>query len=133
MKTNDQYLGFTQEKKYKLILVGDSNVGKTALFCRFIEGTFSNDKNTLVTTVDFKMKNITINSNPIKLYIWDTAGQEKYRSIVSTYFKGCHGVFLVFDLTKYHYISYLALKAFNMLLSNGMKYVRGRPREPAFS
>lgn len=95
---NESYLTFGQEKKYKYILVGDSNVGKTALFWRFVEGNFSEGKNTLVTTVDFKMKNISVNNTNAKLYIWDTAGQEKYRSIVSTYFKGCHGIFLVFDL-----------------------------------
>ena len=52
-----------------------------------------------MTTIDFKMKNIQLNERPAKLYIWDTAGQEKYRSIVSTYFKGCHGVLMMFDLS----------------------------------
>lgn len=47
------------------------------------------------------MKNITIKEKPVKLYIWDTAGSEKYRSIVSTYFKGCQGVIIVFDLSRY--------------------------------
>ena len=120
---NQSYLTFGQEKKYKLILVGDSNVGKTALFWRFIEGTFSGEKNTLVTTVDFKMKTLPVNNIPIKLYIWDTAGQEKYRSIVSTYFKGCHGVFLVFDLSKYYHILQIVWKALSMLLNNGTKSV----------
>ena len=48
----------------------------------------------------FKIKNILIGKDPVKLYIWDTAGSEKYRSIVSTYFKGCDGVILVFDLSR---------------------------------
>ena len=52
-----------------------------------------------MTTIDFKMKNITLHNKSAKLYIWDTAGQEKYRSIVSTYFKGCHGVLMMFDLS----------------------------------
>lgn len=52
-----------------------------------------------MTTIDFKIKNIQLKDKPAKLYIWDTAGQEKYRSIVSTYFKGCHGVLMVFDLS----------------------------------
>jgi GTPase SAR1 family protein len=51
--------------------------------------------------VDFKIKNITLKGKPAKLYIWDTAGQEKYRAIVSTYFKGCHGILLIFDVSKY--------------------------------
>ena len=46
------------------------------------------------------MKNITVNNQHYKLYLWDTAGQEKYRSIVSTYFKGCQGIILVFDVNK---------------------------------
>jgi len=80
--------------------VGDSNVGKTALFWRFTEGDFLAEKETQVTTIDFKIKNIQLKDKPVKLYIWDTAGQEKYRSIVSTYFKGCHGVLMVFDLSR---------------------------------
>lgn len=98
----ERYLSFGEEKKYKFILVGDSNVGKTALFWRFVEGEFNSEKSTQVTTVDFKIKNITLKGKPAKLYIWDTAGQEKYRSIVSTYFKGCHGTLLIFDVSKYY-------------------------------
>lgn len=88
------------EKRYKVIIIGDSNVGKTALFWRFTEGGFLAEKETQVTTIDFKIKNITLKNQPAKLYIWDTAGQEKYRSIVATYFKGCHGVLMVFDLSR---------------------------------
>ena len=96
----DRYLSVNKdEKKYKIIIIGDSNVGKTALFWRFTEGEFLAEKDTQVTTIDFKMKNITLKEKPAKLYIWDTAGQEKYRSIVSTYFKGCHGVLMMFDLS----------------------------------
>lgn len=87
-------------KRYKIIIVGDSNVGKTALFWRFTEGSFLAEKETQVTTIDFKIKNINLNDKPVKLYLWDTAGQEKYRSIVSTYFKGCHGIMIVFDLSR---------------------------------
>ena len=50
------------------------------------------------------MKTLALEDQLAKLYIWDTAGQEKYRSIVGTYFKGCHGAFIVFDLTKYYCI-----------------------------
>ena len=100
-KMEDRYLSNNKdEKRYKIIIVGDSNVGKTALFWRFTEGDFLAEKETQVTTIDFKIKNITLGVTPVKLYIWDTAGQEKYRSIVSTYFKGCHGVLIVFDLSR---------------------------------
>jgi small GTP-binding protein len=96
----DTYLSSDRGGKgYKIIIVGDSNVGKTALFWRFIEGDFLAEKDTQVTTIDFKIKNVQIGEKGVKLYIWDTAGTEKYRSIVSTYFKGCHGVLMVFDVS----------------------------------
>ncbi len=68
---------------------------------KFTEGELYDDSRTKVTTIDFKLKEITLPQEiePVKLFIWDTAGQERYRSIVSTYFKGCHGVLLVFDLS----------------------------------
>lgn len=107
--------------RYKIILVGDVNVGKTALFWRYIEGEFLANKSTLVTTVDFKMKNIVIDNKNVKLYLWDTAGSEQYRSIVTTYFKGCHGVAVVFDLSRYdlHYSGSLPSK---MQLSIGFPW-----------
>ena len=98
----DRFLIGNGNPRYKLILVGDVGVGKTALFWRYSEGQFLTPNQTMVTTIDFKMKCITINREPINLYVWDTAGSEKYRSIVSTYFKGCHGVLLVFDLSRYN-------------------------------
>ena len=126
----DRYLSNNMdEKRYKIIIVGDSNVGKTALFWRFTEGDFLAEKETQVTTIDFKIKNITLATTPVKLYIWDTAGQEKYRSIVSTYFKGCHGVLMVFDLSRegsfknikeqwYDLCKVKAEKAVNLLVGN---------------
>lgn len=95
---DSNYFSSDNELKYKIIIVGDPYVGKTTLFWRYIEGEFLNEQ-TMVTTIDFKIKKITIQGLNVKLYIWDTAGQEKYRSIVSSYFKGCDGVMLVFDLT----------------------------------
>ena len=97
----DRFLIGGSEARYKIILVGDVNVGKTALFWRFTEGEFLNNKETLVTTIDFKMKDMKINNKQVKLYVWDTAGSEKYRSIVSTYFKGCQGVVVAFDVSRY--------------------------------
>lgn len=71
----------TEEKRYKVIVVGDSNVGKTALFWRFIDGEFIAEKDTQVTTIDFKMKNIRLRNQAAKLYIWDTAGQSIDQSL----------------------------------------------------
>lgn len=97
----ERFLIAGNDTRYKIILVGDVSVGKTALFWRFTEGEFLTQKDTTVTTIDFKMKGLTIGHTPVKLYVWDTAGSEKYRSIVSTYFKGCHGVVITFDISKY--------------------------------
>lgn len=96
----ERYLIGSDDARYKVILVGDVSVGKTAMFWRYTEGEFLAHKDTMVTTIDFKMKHITVDNKPIKLYVWDTAGSEKYRSIVSTYFKGCQGVVIVFDLSR---------------------------------
>jgi small GTP-binding protein len=63
------------EKKYKFILVGDSAVGKTALFWRYMENEFAASQRTSTMTVDFRIKNIELRGKQAKLYIWDTAGQ----------------------------------------------------------
>lgn len=109
----DQYYSDNNELKYKLILVGDPYVGKTALFWRYIEGDYK-ENGTAVTTIDFKIKETKIQEQPVKFYIWDTAGQEKYRSIVSTYFKGCDGVMLVFDLSNPESFTSVTTKWFEM-------------------
>lgn len=77
-------------------------MGKTALFMKFLQGDSFDMTQTSVTTIDFNTRDIYLKEQreSVKLFIWDTAGQEKYRCIVSTYFKGCHGVLLVFDLTQ---------------------------------
>lgn len=82
--------------KYKIILVGDSGVGKTSIFWQYIHNEVSLDHP--MTTIDFRYKMIKLHEKLVKLCIWDTAGQEKFRSIVATYFKSCQGVILVFDL-----------------------------------
>lgn len=116
---------YMADPRFKIILVGDVSVGKTALFWRYTQGQFLANKDTLVTAVDFKMKNITIKEKPVKLYIWDTAGSEKYRSIVSTYFKGCQGVIIVFDLSRYIIFNIDRLRS-EMQLTSG--YQRPNPK-----
>lgn len=81
----------------KIILVGDSGIGKTSLMQVCCGEMFSN---TFISTigVDFRIKNVNINKTPIKLHIWDTAGQERFRSISKSYFRGAHVILLIFDL-----------------------------------
>ena len=95
----ERYFSKSDDKRFKIIMVGDPNVGKTTFFWQYIEGEFLAEKSAACTTIDFKIKEISVEQEKIKIYIWDTAGQEKYRSIVATYFKGCDGVILMFDLT----------------------------------
>jgi small GTP-binding protein len=81
-------------------MIGDPHVGKTTLFWKYMEGEFLAERSSNVTTIDFKIKEVKLDGTAIKLFIWDTAGQEKYRAIVSTYFNGCQGVMMLFDLTR---------------------------------
>jgi small GTP-binding protein len=84
---------------FSVILVGDSNVGKTSILKKFINGTFAN-KLTCTINVEFSAKNLKIDKNLYaKLVIFDTAGQEKYRSLTRQYYNKANGIILVFDLT----------------------------------
>lgn len=81
----------------KVIIVGDSGVGKTNLLTYFCEGVF---KDSYVATigVDFKIKMLTVDDKRIKLQIWDTAGQERFRNITQTYYKGAAGIILAYSI-----------------------------------
>ena len=83
---------------FKVILIGDSNTGKTSLINRFVNKTFD-EKYLCTIGVDFFMKTIEVDEQTIKLQIWDTAGMEKYKSISSSYYRGSHAAFVIFDLT----------------------------------
>lgn len=100
----------------KLIIIGDSSVGKTCLLLRFAEDSFpvshmpTIGKNSLnhthqslnfthVIGIDFKIKKINVDDKRVKLQVWDTAGQERFRTITQTYYKGAMGIILVYDCT----------------------------------
>jgi len=85
--------------EFNVILLGDSGVGKTSILTKFIEGNFENNQKCTVD-VEFKTKNLKIDKDLYaKLTIFDTAGQERYRSLTRQYYHQAHGIVLVFDLT----------------------------------
>ncbi|KAE8744472.1 hypothetical protein FOCC_FOCC008947 [Frankliniella occidentalis] len=83
---------------FKLLIIGDSGVGKSSLLLRFADNTFSGSYITTIG-VDFKIRTINIEGEKVKLQIWDTAGQERFRTITSTYYRGTHGVIVVYDVS----------------------------------
>jgi len=85
---------------YKVLIIGDPAVGKTSLLLRFVKGTFSGDTQNSVGADEYLSKKIDVDGVPTTLNIWDTAGQEKFRTITSSYYRGAHGVIIVFDVSR---------------------------------
>lgn len=83
----------------KLLLIGDSGVGKSCLLLRYSDDSFTSS---FIATIgiDFKIKSILIDDSKVKLQIWDTAGQESFRSIARSYYRDAAGCLLVFDVTR---------------------------------
>lgn len=86
---------------FKILLIGDSNVGKSSILLRFTDDKFLSPEDTSATIgVDFKVKMLEIDERRYKLTIWDTAGQERFRTLTSSYYRGAQGVILVYDVSK---------------------------------
>jgi len=84
--------------QFKVVLVGDSRVGKTAFLKRFTEANFTTDMHPTIG-VDLRMHDFKVDGKNVKLEIWDTAGQERFRTITTSYFRGAQGILLVYDVT----------------------------------
>lgn len=82
----------------KLLVIGDSGIGKTCLLLRFADDTFTTSHLPTIG-VDFKIKTIEVDRKQVKLQIWDTAGQERYKTITQTYYKGAMGIIIAYDCT----------------------------------
>lgn len=87
----------TYDYMFKVIVIGDSGVGKTNLILRFSDKNF-NSNYVATIGVDFKIKTINIGDKRVRLQLWDTAGQERFRTITETYYKGAHGIVLTYSI-----------------------------------
>ena len=84
---------------YKVLLLGDSSVGKTCFLLRYCDKSFQ-DAHLSTIGLDYRLKTMTLkNGKNIKLQIWDTAGQDRFRAITKNYYKGANGIILIYDVT----------------------------------
>ena len=98
MSNNDKEEDINYKLLFKIIIVGESSVGKSNIILRYLTGEF--DPNTTSTLgAELSNKYLKIKDISTKIQIWDTAGQERYHAILSSYFKGAHGCFIVYDIT----------------------------------
>ncbi|XP_048426541.1 ras-related protein RABA4d [Pyrus x bretschneideri] len=92
---------------FKVVLIGDSAVGKTQLLARFARNEFSVDSKATIG-VEFQTKTLVLDQKTVKAQIWDTAGQERYRAVTSAYYRGAVGAMLVYDMTKRQSFDHMA-------------------------
>ena len=83
---------------FKIVLIGDTSVGKSCLLTRFADDQFSESYVTTIG-VDFRFKTMIVCDKITKVQVWDTAGQERYRSITNAYYRGAEAIMIVFDMT----------------------------------
>lgn len=105
---------------FKLVLIGDSGVGKSCLLLRFADDAFTESYISTIG-VDFRFRTVKIDKKTVKLQIWDTAGQERFRTITSAYYRGADGIIMVYDVTSQESFDHVNdwLKEVNRYASEG--------------
>jgi Ras-related protein Rab-11A len=88
-----------EDYSIKLVVVGDSGVGKSNILSRFVQNEFNQDSKATVG-VELSTKTFKVNDKVVKVHLWDTAGQERYKSITSAYYRGAKGAMIVYDITR---------------------------------
>ena len=87
------------ENVYKVLLLGDSTVGKTCFLMKYTDEAFQ-ETHMATIGLDYRLKSMKLkNGKTVKIQIWDTAGQDRFRSITKNYYKGSHGIILIYDIT----------------------------------
>ena len=87
------------DHQFKIVIIGDTGVGKSSILKRFVDGTFSSVASNASVSIDFKHFMLEIGGFIIKLQIWDTAGMEQFNTITTAYYRGAEGVIAVYDTT----------------------------------
>ena len=119
---NDSLLNIKQiDELFKIVLIGDSGVGKSCILLRFADDTFTENFYTTIG-VDFRFKCLIYKGKKIKLQIWDTAGQERFKTVTSAYYRGADGILIVYDQTDKNSFDHL-----NDWLDDILKYTTDEP------
>ena len=107
--TEAKPLSLDSDVLVKLIIIGESSVGKSCIMQRYCDDIYEENDYMSTIGVDFKMKPLVSNGKKIRVHIWDTAGQERFRSIINIFYRDVNCVMLVFDLTNYPTLNKLSI------------------------
>ena len=94
----DYIIPLNEFNPLKILVIGDSGVGKSSIITKYLDNFFS-DMHISTIGIDFRIKKMNIDGKSITLQLWDVAGQEKFRSTTSIYFRRCNGIIILFDVT----------------------------------